>query len=232
VITVWRIPLDAATAPDTNAIAELSERERERSALFATDALRNRWLHAHVAMRRILAREVDVAPALIAYEEGPGGKPHLASPASTGVEHNLSDSGDLALLAVSRAGPVGVDVEYMRPQRELEAIARSHFAPEEQAALSALPDGERFAAFYRIWTRKEAFIKATGTGLAYGLARFAVTHTARDARLTRVAEGPPTAWSLRALAVPAGYEAALVSRAPALPHEERTWSGVTPGRRA
>ena len=212
-VAVWRVPLDPASAPDPGALAELSPDERARAELFATDALRNRWLGAHVAMRRILARALDVAPATIAYGKAEAGKPFLAAPAGSGVEFNFSDSGDLALVAVSRCGPIGVDVELCRPERDLMTLAQSFFAAEERAALGALPASEQAAAFYRIWSRKEAFIKAIGLGLQFGLERFAVSVEAGSPRLLRVdadarAEG---SWQVRDVPVAEGYAGALVA---------------------
>lgn len=211
-VTVWRIPLDPARSPDAEALVELSEAERARAALFATDALRNRWLTAHVAMRRILARELGVRPDEIAYGAGTAGKPFIASPAGSGVEYSFSDSGDLALLAVGRGGALGVDVEAHRPISDLEGVAERFFAPEERIALFALPEAERRAGFYRLWTRKEAYIKAIGTGLGYALDRFVVTIGVEDVRLVREDDDATAAerLSLHTIAVPSGYEGALI----------------------
>ena len=126
-ITVWRIALDAGALPDAGAIGELSAEERERAARFATDALRDRWLRAHVAMRRILARELGTAPATIRYGRGDHGKPFIESPNGSGLEFSLSDSEGIALLAVGREGAVGVDIERIRPLPELRALATRYF---------------------------------------------------------------------------------------------------------
>lgn len=212
VVTVWRIALDPARSPDAEALAELSEAERARAALFVTDALRNRWLTAHVAMRRILARELGVRPDEIVYGAGTAGKPFIASPAGSGVEYSFSDSGDLALLAVGRGGALGVDVEAYRSISDLAGVAERFFAPEERAALFALPESERRTGFYRLWTRKEAYIKAIGTGLGHALDRFVVTIGVGDVRLVRE-DGDASAaerWSLHTVAVPPGYEGALI----------------------
>lgn len=212
-VVVWRIVLDPARAPDAAALAELSEAERARADRFATEALRNRWLWGHVGLRRILARELECEPAAIAYGRGGEGKPFLAAPAKTGLEFNFSDSADRALVAVSRRGPVGVDVEWQHRHDDLAAVAERCFAGDEVRALAAVAAPERLAAFYRIWTRKEAYLKALGAGLGYGLGRFAVTHDARDVRLLHVdgaAEAGPR-WQLRAIDVGEGYEAALAA---------------------
>jgi 4'-phosphopantetheinyl transferase len=226
-VAVWRVPHDPSSAPAAGALAELSGAERERAALFATDALRNRWFHAHVALRRILARELGVAPAMLTYDIADVGKPFLGGAARGALEFNLSDSGDLALIAVSRAGPVGVDVEQCRPERDLLVLAESFFAEEERAALRALPAHELTDGFYRIWARKEAFIKAVGLGLGFGLTRFAVSSAAHDPRFVRI---DPDArvrggWRLVDVEVPRGYAAALVVPDTALAIEVRDWVG-------
>lgn len=212
-VTVWRIALDPSTPPAAEALAELSKAERSRAALFVTDALSNRWLTAHVAMRRILARELGVPPEAIVYGAGAAGKPFIASPAGSGVEYSFSDSGDLALLAVGRGAALGVDVEACRSISDLEGVAERFFAPQERLTLFALPEAERRAGFYRLWTRKEAYIKAIGTGLGHALDRFVVTIEADDVRFVSV-DGDVSAaarWWLRTVPVDAGYEAAVTS---------------------
>lgn len=210
-VTVWRIALDPARAPDAEALAELSDAERERAALFVTDALRNRWLTAHVAMRRILARELGVRPDEIVYGAGAAGKPFIASPAGSGVEYSFSDSGDLALLAVGRGGALGVDVEAYRAISDLEGVAERFFAPEERVALFSLPESERRGGFHRLWTRKEAYIKAIGTGLGHALDRFVVTIDRDDVRFISIDGDLDAAkrWELRSIEVSGGYEAAF-----------------------
>lgn len=207
---MWRIALDPSRPPAAAAVAELSGAEHDRAAGFVTDAIRNRWLHGHVAMRRILAGVLGVDPRAIAYGAGASGKPFLAAPAGTGVEFNYSDSGELALLAVTTAGPVGVDVEAMRRLPELERITERFFSAEEREAILALPEGERAGAFHRVWARKEAYIKAVGDGLAHGLHRFAVTHAKGDARFVHLDGSREAAagWTLAEVEVAEGYEAA------------------------
>lgn len=215
-VMVWRIALDPARAPHAEAVAELSEEERARAARFATDALRNRWLHGHVATRRIVARELGVVPREIVYGAESAGKPFVATPAGTGIEFSFSDSGDLALLAVARHGTLGVDVEVHRPLTDLEGIAERFFATEERVALFAVPESERAAAFYRLWTRKEAYIKALGTGLGHPLSRFVMTLASDDVRLITIDNDAAVAasWSVWSIDVGAGYEGALVAARP------------------
>lgn len=225
-VTVWRIALDPSRAPDAAGIAELSEEERARAARFATDALSNRWLHGHVATRRILARELGVSPQAILYGTEAAGKPFVAAPAGSGIEFSFSDSGDLALLAVSRDVPVGVDLESRRPRTDLAGVARRFFAAEECNALFALPESEREAGFHRLWTRKESYIKALGTGLAHPLASFVVTIAIDDARLVSI-DGDRAAaarCAMRSIDVGADYEGALVALRPDIALTVMDWA--------
>lgn len=217
-IRVWRIPLDPSAPPAEHGIATLTDDERARAARFRFDRDRNRWLGAHVALRRILGAELGVAAERIRYLRGPAGKPAVAWPADTGLEFNLSDSGDLALLALSRIGPVGVDVEHLERIPDFSTIAESHFADDERRALLALPSPDQLEGFYRIWTRKEAYIKAIGIGLGFALDRFAVTLAREAPRLLHI-DGDADrarAWSLHDVSPSAHYVGALaVERADA-----------------
>ena len=95
---------------------------------------------------------------------GPHGKPYLEGAGD--VEFNLSHSGDLALVAVARGVRVGVDVERVRDLDDRDAIARRFFSPRERDEFTALPDGLKTTAFFRLWTCKESYIKCIGTGLS------------------------------------------------------------------
>ncbi len=208
-VTVWRISLDGASPPDDGALHELSTDERTRAARFATDALRRRWLHGHVATRRILAHELGVAPRAIAYALGPHGKPHLASPAGTGLEFSYSDAEQVALLAVSRAGPIGVDIEPVHRAVEVEEIAATRFAPREREVVLAAAGDARVDAFFRIWTRKEAVLKAIGAGLAFGLAAIDVLDD--RAVVTAPESGGDSTWLVHDLPAGPAHRAALAT---------------------
>jgi 4'-phosphopantetheinyl transferase len=106
----------------------------------------------------------------------PSGKPALCG-APLDIRFNLSHSGDWVLLGVSLASELGVDIQLHRPLRytNVEKLSRRFFAHAEWEALMSLPDAERLSGFYRLWVLKEAFVKAQGYGLSYGLKRFVVS---------------------------------------------------------
>jgi 4'-phosphopantetheinyl transferase len=147
------------------------------------------------------------------------GKPELAPGiAAPPLAFNLAHSGELALVAVTGGAAVGVDLEQLRPIQEARAIARRYFAAQELADLEPhLGSGGADEVFLRHWTLKEAYLKATGEGLARGLGSFAVRAGPDGAaRLTWDAQDPGATegWALAAFAPAAGYVAALALAAP------------------
>ena len=125
--------------------------------------LRERFILAHGILRETLAAMLGEAPALLRFERGPDGKPALIDGGD--VAFNLSKSGDGLLIATARGAAVGCDIEQLRPNSEAMAIAARWFSEGERAAVGGL-DGDDFdRAFTTLWVRKEALLKAVGTGL-------------------------------------------------------------------
>ena len=154
--------------PDAAALATLSADEIARGARFAFEGLRRRHLASHVALRAILAQQTGLPAAALAFGAGPFGKPFLLAPAT--CVFNMSHSDDVAVIAVAPDAPagteIGVDVEVLRPMRDAIALAERNFTPAEQQALRGVPLEQRDLAFMRGWTRKEACLKAIGSGLS------------------------------------------------------------------
>ena len=116
------------------------------------------------ALREVLGRYVDEQPAGIELRTGAHGKPALADPSSP-LRFNLSHSGDLALVAVTQGREVGVDVERIRPRRNLPGLADRALDPAAAAAVHAAPPDAQLTAFHEAWARREAIAKCLGTGL-------------------------------------------------------------------
>jgi 4'-phosphopantetheinyl transferase len=185
-VDVWQIALDAA-APDDVLSRLLSDVERERIARFHFERDRRAYAASHAALRRILAGYVGGGdPAAIEFTASANGKPALLNP--LGVSFNLSHSGDVAMVAVARGREVGIDVERIRSEIDYTAIARRFFHPNEAAGL-----GEA-GAFFTLWTRKEALVKARGLTLDAGL---------------RLSEAP--GFTVRSIDAPSGYAAAVAA---------------------
>lgn len=200
-IHVWCVELDEAA--DAAALAAcLSAGERERADGLPSSAHRRHFVAARATLRRLLGRYLDQEPGAVVFAHGAHGKPFLPQ---GGLHFNVSHTQGLVLYAIASVREVGVDVEWMRPQVAHERIAARFFALEEREMLAQVPAEERRVAFYHIWTRKEAYLKARGDGLAAGLDTFAVSLEAEA--LLRSGEG--RRWKLVAWEPADGYVAAL-----------------------
>jgi 4'-phosphopantetheinyl transferase len=173
-------------------------------------------------LRSILAHYLDCQPAQVRFVYAAHGKPMLAG--ATDLRFNLTHSHGLALLAVTRGREIGVDVEHIRDDIDREPLAERFFSPVEVAALRSLAVELRREAFYRCWTRKEAFIKAVGKGLALPLDRFDVTLGPDEpAALLATHYDPSEAmrWSMHNLTPGKGFAGALTVEG----HSWRLWCG-------
>ncbi|HEY6540505.1 MAG TPA: 4'-phosphopantetheinyl transferase superfamily protein [Ktedonobacteraceae bacterium] len=195
----------------------LSPDERFRAAKFHFDRDRRHFMIAHGVLRTLLGRYLHMPPAQLQFAYNEYGKPLLDMPVPDKPLHfNLSHSHELALFAFSYAGPVGVDIEYMRAGVSAEQAARVSFSPREQALLLALPIDERRQAFYTCWTRKEAYIKGRGTGFSLEPHLFDVAFLPGEpVALLASREDPaePARWTLCALEPGDDYAGALAVEA-------------------
>ena len=214
-VAVHRVALGVGGADLASLEAVLSRDERERAGRFRFGRHRDRFIVARSALRRILSVYGAGAPAEIRLRYGPKGKPRLAS--DCGIEFNVSHSEDLAVVAVAQGSEVGIDVERIRAMPSGRAIARRFFSATEAAMLERLPAAEFGEAFWRCWTRKEAYVKARGDGLSLPLDSFDVSLEAPGRLLllaTRPDAGEAHHWRLLDVNVGPGYAAALAVGGP------------------
>lgn len=232
-VEVWAVPLDPPE-PQVAALARLlSPDEAERAARFRFERHRRRYAVGRGALRTLLGRYLGVPPREVAFGYGAKGKPFLAAPPSApapsalagtapGPLHfNLSNSEELALIAFCGEAEVGTDVERLRPMPDGLDIAERFFSAAERQALAAQPPEERDRAFFRCWTRKEAYLKAVGDGITAPLDAFDVTLAAGEPPCMRSIDGDPAraaAWALVHVEPAAGYLGAL-----ALPSRPGGW---------
>ena len=218
-VHVWHGTLEASPDPLTPA-------EESRARRMGSPRRRREFRVARGALRCILAGALGLDPLTVPIREGAHGKPHLGPrcPSLPPVRFNLSHSGERFILALSLGMDPGVDVELIRPRRSLALLARHCFSPAEQRAVAGDPDP--MLAFYRVWARKEAVIKADGRGVSIGLDRFDVSAgepaALLDARWAGAAPGEAAHWSLHSLEIAPGYAAALAVRRPGATVLDRT----------
>jgi len=178
-----RLPLDAfggeywladiTGRADSAALETLSPRERARAARFVFAEHRHRFELAHAALRFVLAARLGISAAQVEFVEGPHGKPSLAPDIDLAFNMSHSDSLALIMLAqVPRGSEIGVDIEALRPVKDARSLAAAHFTRNEQAELEACPPDESDRLFLSGWTRKEACLKAVGSGLSIAPSTF------------------------------------------------------------
>lgn len=203
-VRVTVVLIDLATlTPDAVApwLAGLDAEERRRADRFAVARARIAFIAAHALARGEIARALGVAPAAVRFVAGAHGKPFaVLAGEAVAVSFSLSHGGGMAGVALAAQGdlPLGLDLE-ARGRRISPEIARRYFAPAEIAALEALPGAGRAEALVRLWTLKEAFVKATGRGLGGGLDGFAFSRWVARGRAPGLAfaeagEDVPEAW--------------------------------------
>lgn len=161
-VLLLRFGLHALPGPDR--LAWLTPDELARAERFHFERHKRRFLAARCGLRAALAEATGRAPAALRFVDGPFGKPRLEG--EPDCQFNLSHSEDEALLAIGSDGELGADIEVLRRMSDALALARMNYTADECAALEALPPAERDAGFLRLWTRKEACLKAIGTGLS------------------------------------------------------------------
>ena len=210
---VWRVRLDVDDAAHERLLRLLAPAELERARRFRFQDLSRRFINARGALRTVLGGYLAQPPGSLRIEVEPGGRPFLPGlPDGRSLRFSVSHACDLALLAFTWDRAVGVDVEDRQRPADFEVIAGRFFAPGERTALEAVSGADRREAFFNAWTRKEAYLKARGTGLTRSLQDFEVSLLPGEpARLVRDERDPqaPGRWSLQALDPGPGYAAAL-----------------------
>jgi 4'-phosphopantetheinyl transferase len=220
-VHVWRASLDESAPRIDDFLHTLATDEQMKAARFYFQKDRVRFITAHGVLRAILGRYLNRAPKCLSFSYSSYGKPALAGESRRdAIRFNMSHSNGMALYAVARDREVGIDLEFMRDDLEVEQIAERFFSRQETETLRALPTDLRKYAFFLCWTRKEAYIKARGEGLSLPLDRFDVSLIpGKPAALlnTRPDSREALRWSLRELTLAPAYVSALAV-------EGRGWS--------
>ena len=217
-VHVWSLPLDICPHSLASVAEYLSPDERRRADRFRFAVHRDRFIVGRGMLRVLLGRYGDVPPERLRFNYGPNGKPELIATGEgarrTGgaLHFNLAHSEEVGVLAVTKTGPVGVDVEQVRRLPEFKELVSQFFSVREAAEFSRLPWKEQPTAFFNLWTRKEALLKAMGEGIAHSLGRVEVSFLpGESARVLSLPVGPWAGceWSLVELAISPAYAAAL-----------------------
>lgn len=209
-IHVWRTSLDMDACGIHSLHQTLSKDEQQRAALFHFQKDREHFIVARGLLREILSRYLDQKPNDISFCYNQHGKPALHTHGQELLHFNISHSHGLALYAIT-SRPIGVDIERIRTNFPHSEIAEKFFSPQENAMLRSLPPNLQPKAFFTCWTRKEAYIKATGKGLSIPLNQFEVSLLPGPAVLLSIKNDIEAAshWLLQDLNPGPDYVAAL-----------------------
>jgi 4'-phosphopantetheinyl transferase len=212
-VHVWAANLDLSIETLAYFACTLSEQEQQRAARFHFDKHHNRFIAGRGILRSLLASYLDCAPDEVQFVYGANGKPALAGQfAESRLHFNLAHSENLALIAVTLLGAVGIDVEEIRPVSDADELVERFFSPRENAQFQQLSTEQKDVAFFNLWTRKEAWLKATGEGIGHSLNRVEVTFLPGEAAsLLALPEGvlSKDEWVLRELLPAGGFVGAV-----------------------
>lgn len=213
-VHVWRASLEQSATQVQQLAQILSEDERVRAERFYFERDRKHFTVARGVLRTILGRYLNIEPKQLKFSYGFRGKPALDNTqADSRLQFNLSHSHGLALYAVTRDRQIGIDLEQIRPTSDLEKLAKRFFSSREHAEICSLAPNQKQEAFFNAWTRKEAYLKATGEGLAQ-LEQIEVSLVPGEpAALLNIQQDSQAAarWSLQSLIPATGYVAALAA---------------------
>jgi 4'-phosphopantetheinyl transferase len=216
-VHVWSLPLDISQGSLASVAEFLSPDERTRADRFRFEGLRQRFVAGRGLLRVILGRYCGVPPEGLRFNYGPHGKPELtpvegAQRKGGGLHFNLAHSEGLGVLAVTQTGPVGVDVQQVRRLLEFKELVGQFFSAREAAEFLRLEREQQPAAFFNLWTRKEALLKATGEGIGRSLNRVEVSFLPGEPARVLSLPAEPWAgreWSLVDLAISPACAGAL-----------------------
>lgn len=210
-VHVWHFPLLLPAGSAARWLDLLSAAERARAARFAFPHLRERYIAAHATMRQLLGAYLKLDPRSLEFLIAEHGKPSLPS---NPVCFNLSHTADQGLLAVTRLAEVGVDIECLDRKLDRTGIAGRFFSKAEADELATLPEDLQAEGFCNLWTRKEAWLKATGVGISEGLNKVEFNcRPGESARLLRINGAASDEWQVRTFRPLAEHIGSLAIRA-------------------
>ena len=217
-LQIRRVSLSTTAVEQGRLGGLLSVEELQRGNRLLDKEKRDRFFAGRGILREVLAGYLGEEPGSIRLSEGEFGKPHLSDHLDgDSISFNVSHAGNYLLMAFSAGREIGVDLEQVRHDLPYRAMAERYFSAREQEELFTLPREEQLAAFYRCWTRKEAYLKGAGTGFSQPSNGFDVSLLPQQAPALLAHRGSPGEigrWSIKDIAMPEGYCAAVAVENP------------------
>ncbi len=211
-VHVWKANLSPPESKLAHLQTILSSDEQARAQRFKFPKHRKAFETARGLLRLILSRYLHTSPESLNFAQESHGKPFLLSPTTPPLSFNVSHSNDMVLYAVTLKSPVGIDIEYHKPKINIPALIQRICSTEEKEMLMALSPTEQKRGFFACWTRKEAYVKATGKGITVPLEKITVslpTSPCVELRHLEDDEQDISLWTLSDIQVAPRYTAAL-----------------------
>jgi 4'-phosphopantetheinyl transferase len=216
-VHVWAASLEITPETSEKFSGFLCASEKERARRFKFDVHRNRFIAGRGLLRKMLGRYLNCEPSKLEFAYSAQGKPELLGEFSkSGFHFNLAHSENAALFAITRIGQIGIDIEHVRAVKNVDDLVARFFCARENKSFQKISDEEKPAAFFNLWTRKEAILKATGEGITRSLNLVEVSFLPGEpARLVSVSgdSEKATRWILRDLSPAPGFAGALAIQA-------------------
>ena len=211
-IHLWILPT-VSTHECEGLLATLSKKEENAYRAFLLEKHKQQYLTSHFLMRGILARYLSVKPQDVEFEYNDYGKPSVRGDKKLNcLEFNLSHTEGLSILGVTQNHSLGIDLEKIDLWREgLDQMVESYFAGDEIDVYNTLPASEKAPYFYRLWTIKEAFMKAQGKGLSLGLDKISITFDSDNSPKISFNGNSLDSWTIRSFSPQPGYIGAIAS---------------------
>jgi 4'-phosphopantetheinyl transferase len=226
-VHVWAASLDVPPLLLSAFEDLLCPAERLRAGRFHFAEHRNRYVAAHGWLRRLLGGYLAIPAAEVEFQFGVRAKPALdGSGICSNLQFNMSHCEAVALVAVAYGTPVGIDLERVRPLQDADDLVERFFSKRENPEFKLLAEEHKPMAFFNLWTRKEAWLKASGEGIAHLLSEVEVSFLpGTTAQLLSVPKDfqPVSRWTLRELIPGPGWVGAVVVDGPCDELECRCW---------
>ncbi len=216
-VHLWVVPLDVTPEKSSHFKSILSLDEQDRAGRFQKTRDANRYVAARGSLRSLLGAYLAIEPDRLLFAYDALGKPRLAGEVHlTPMNFSVSHSDDRGLFGFVRGHKIGIDLERIRTEIEIEDLAKRYFSLNEFQRLHSLPADQRREAFYCGWTRKEAYLKGRGEGLSYGLDRVEVSLAPGEPAVILGSVDDPDAsrhWTVQHLSPAPGYVGAVAVEA-------------------
>lgn len=208
-VHLWKMNLETSSINIQDAMKILNEEETIKAQKFRFEKHQKRFIVARSTLKHILSHYLGISPEKIAFQYGSHGKPKLVDKMNTiQLEFNLSHSEELAIYGITCHHLIGVDVEYLRPMPDAEKLAKRFFCHQEFEKINSLSIIHKNTEFFKLWTAKEAYLKATGKGISGGLDKVEIS-TDEPRKFINLPQPNKTTWKLLSFVPQTNYLAAM-----------------------